>query len=103
MFEAFPISFHIKNSHTDNEFIKFKCFYEGIRNDIKEVRNNIAIERKKRAEAKKKKRNERGGKKYDSEDESEEEDDEEEDEDDRIPNNIWIIKPGEYSNQGHGI
>jgi hypothetical protein len=41
---------------------------------------------------------------YDSEDSNDEDDDEEEeDHDESIPQNIWIIKPGEYTNCGFGI
>ena len=132
-FESIPVTFHIQNGTRDPEFTKFLCFYERIAREIKEIKKEIEASEKAERAAKagdlnseeekkspsKKKRKKRGGaKKHEEEEamaeeeegirEEEEEEEgeaeqEENEEERKMPHNIWIIKPGENTNQGHGI
>lgn len=115
-FEAFPSTFHI-NSVNDTEFTKFKFFFEGIQNDIKDTIKWIQEDKRPKVESRKVGHwNTRPKKRIaaacfsdteddDDSDEYEYDDDEEDsvEDDDRIPRNIWIVKPGENSNSGNGI
>jgi len=94
-FQFLPLTFHIEQGETDPEFLRFTLTF-----------NQIEAERVVKQKMQDKKRKELGmDDGYYSEEEAEEEDwqDEQELYGVHVPRNVWIMKPGENSNQGNGI
>lgn len=95
-FEYLPLTFHIEEGLEDPEYQKFeKLFFE---TEALRIKNQKILDEKKAKQ---------GGDAYYSEDDENEEEDEWIDEQEvygiHVPRNIWIMKPGENSNQGNGI
>lgn len=82
-FKTIPITFHITEGTTDAQFTKFKHHFDEIEQTITKAKSE-QVQREKGSET------------------SSEEEEEEEDTS-LIPDNVWIIKPGEYTNRGTGI
>jgi hypothetical protein len=103
-YEAFPETFNVKNTKNDTEFVKFKAFFDNTIEEIKVITKQLGLERKYRLEEKKRLEQRRRIQACNSDSDYETEYSEsDEDDEDQIPNNIWIVKPGEYTNCGHGI
>jgi hypothetical protein len=111
------MSFNVKNTK-DLEFIKFKAQFDEIKLEkkllLKEIfeQKRIRIKLKRERMVLRRKKAIEQGISISDIDDSEEEEDEDTDEDgedseiendERLPKNIWIVKPGEYTNCGYGI
>ena len=104
VFANLPLTFHVKNGLDDAEFIRFEQHYAKCEEDVKN----------KKAMQKQKKKDERELKeKAKDEDETSQNPSPSKKKDEKeeplfyqsmaAPKNIWIIKPGENTNQGQGI
>ena len=91
VFKAVPVTFHIQNGMSDPEYERFRTFYADMEERCADIDRSILLQKS----AKNKKQANHGDS---SESETEQ----------RRPiaksrKNIWIVKPGENSNRGHGI
>ena len=112
VFGNIPLTFHVKTGLDDPEFARFKSYYYKCEEDLK---NKKAAARQKKKDAQEKKdkqeRDDDGEKspqpqQQTSPDKKKDKEAAEEPsyyQSPAPPKNIWIIKPGENTNRGHGI
>lgn len=108
VFENIPLTFHVKTGLDDPEFLRFKQYYFKYEEDIK---NKKAAAKLKKKEAQENK--ERSKADVDdvidacqpkpSPDKKKDVEEPQYYQSPAPPKNIWIIKPGENTNRGHGI
>jgi hypothetical protein len=53
-FLAFPVTYHVKGVHNDNDFLEFKEYFEKINCEIRDMSKKLNIERRLRLEQKRK-------------------------------------------------
>lgn len=110
VFENIPLTFHVKTGLDDPEFQRFKHYYFKFEDDI---RNKKAAAKLKRKEAQEQKQVVMSNNKSDdaqspqqaasSPDKKKDTEEPQYYQSPAPPKNIWIIKPGENTNRGHGI